>query len=170
MIYTYIQQSVMAIKSCHILVPGQVSLFNYCIFNPLSDTFFIPSWYLFWGLSWQRNQMYDFPASFLQFRWSNKLPFDFISWHNPLVEFYGNARLVDAICYQVLSQKLKCLICVILHQTQFLQVLPTHNIMSHTLKGLSSRTQYESFTLKNYHHYHQVLKKWGSCFTRDVIW
>ena len=166
MIYTYIQQSVMAIKSCHIIVPGQVSLFNYCIFNPLSDTFFIPSWYLFWGLSWQRNQMYDFPASFLQFRWSNKLPFDFISWHNPLNEFYGNDSLVDAICCPVPSQKLKCLICVILHQTHFLQVLPTHNIMSHTLKGLSSRTQYESFTLKN----HQLLKRWGSCFTRDVIW
>ena len=61
----------------------------------------IPSCYLFFGLSWQLHLRYDFPASFLQFRCSNKLySFDFISWRNLLVEFYGNGTRVDAIFRQ----------------------------------------------------------------------
>ena len=38
MIYMYIQQSVLAIKSNDSIVPSQVSLFDYRVFNPLSDS------------------------------------------------------------------------------------------------------------------------------------
>ena len=62
-------------------------------------------------------------------------PFDFINWNN-LVEFYSNGRPADAIFRQVEAKKLRYMICIILRQTHFLKVLPMHNMMSHTLKGL----------------------------------
>ena len=47
------------------------------MFNPLSDTFSIPSQHLFFGLFCQCHQRYDFSAYFLPFHWSNKLSFRF---------------------------------------------------------------------------------------------
>ena len=62
---------------------------------------------IFFGLLWQRYQSYDFPAFFLAFAGQISYPFDFISWRNLLVEFYGNGRPWHAIFRQTQSQKFK---------------------------------------------------------------
>ena len=62
---------------------------------------------IFFGFLWQRHQSYDFPAFFLAFAGQISYPFDFISWRNLLVEFYGNGRPVHAIFRQTQSQKFK---------------------------------------------------------------
>ena len=62
--------------------------------------------------------------------------FTFIRWHNFLVEFYGNGRPVEEYFLRHRAKNSRFLICVILRQTHILQVPPTRNITSHTLKGL----------------------------------
>ena len=92
--------------------------------NLLNDMFSIPSTYLFFfggggGFIWQHHHRYDFTYLFLPFCCQISYPFDFFSWPNLLVEFYGNGRPVDAISRQAWSQKFK--------------VLDLHNITSSTL-------------------------------------
>ena len=74
-----------------------------------------------------------FLPTFCHFADQISYPFDFVSWHNLLVEFYGNGRPVDIIFRQAQSQSSRFLICVILRQTYFLQVPLVRNITSHTL-------------------------------------
>ena len=108
--------------------------------NPLSNTFSIPSRYLFFFSGYFDSTIRGttFLPIFSHFASHISYPFDFISWCNLLVEFYGKGRPVDVIFRQAQSQSSRYLICIILCQTHFLQVSLVHNITSHTLKGLSS--------------------------------
>ena len=88
--------------------------------NPLNDMFSIPSTYLFWGGLFDSTIIgTTLLICFCHFAGQISYPFDFISWPNLLVEFYGNGRPVDAISRQAWSQKFK--------------VLDLHNITSSTL-------------------------------------
>ena len=78
-----------------------------------------------------------FLPTFCHFTGQISYPFDFISWHNLLVEFYGNSRPVDIILRQAQSQSSRFLVRI-LHQTHFLQDPLVHNITLHTLRGLST--------------------------------
>ena len=94
--------------------------------KPLSDIFSILSRYLsFSGYFDSIIRGTTFVSTFCNFAGQISYPFDFISWRNLLVQFYSNSKPVD-------------LICVILHQTHFLQVPVVCNITSHTVKGLIS--------------------------------
>ena len=114
-----------------------IGLLGFCL-NPLSDTFSIPSGYLFFsGYFDSAIRGKTFLPTFCHFAGQINYPFDFISWRNLLVEFYGNGRPVDVILRQAQSQSSRYLIWVILRQTHFLQVPLARNITPHTLKGLN---------------------------------
>ena len=114
-----------------------IGLLGFCL-NPLNDTFSIPSGYLFFsGYFDSAIRGKTFLPTFCHFAGQINYPFDFISWRNLLVEFYGNGRPVDVILRQAQSQSSRYLIWVILRQTHFLQVPLARNITPHTLKGLN---------------------------------
>ena len=113
----------------------RVLLFIRKLLIPLSDTFSIPSRYLFSGYFDSVIGGITFLHSFCHFAGQTSCPFDFISRRKLLVEFYGNSRPVDVIFVRHRAKISKYLVCVILRQTHFLQVPLMRNNTSHTSKG-----------------------------------